>query len=897
MLADRGVISHTGLSPRPIKILDGASSRVRFAAMSKHVLVLTILAFGCGDNIVPGLVVETSVAKTTVAAGERVGARCAVLDATGEPALDATGEPLTDSTALEITYQDMDSFAFDEDQEVIGARAGVGTVRCAAPDLGLVDDEPVEIRIVAGPPLRVLTQLERPVTTAGEPDGVGCLVFDAFDNPVEDFTHTLAIAPFGAGTTVAASSVTVTLVGEYDVSCIVMGAAEVEPDRLFVLPALPAALSVALDPERTLYAVDEQVTLVAEAHDVFGNRVDDTTFAYASSPLVPSPSEARFRFDADGSYILTATVTSPTHNGVPLAASLPVFVDSSGPAITCMRVDAPTTASEAYMVQRAPGPVVFPVRVTDTFDIQSVRMNGTLASFNAGTGNFQANVALGFGMNFVDVVAIDQFGRENSTTCFVLAAEHFTPEGTHMAGSLGLRLDPPAIGDAQPTGLNSLNDILHTVLSSDELKGLVNGGLVAANPLSNGGCGVFACSPRVNYNNNSINWNAPSSTLSLIPGGLQAQVTLPNVRLTVNACGTTCCIGGSTITVRATSITATVNFGLSLQGGRLRAAVQGQPNVQVGTVTLDGSGFCGFIIDLVQSFFTGTVRNAVRDALANFINSDVGPLLDQVVSSLDVTTLGQAFDVPRLDGSGNLQLGFGLSFSSFDASTQRALLGIGTRFVPGTVGQNRPSLGIPRRTANALLDPNAPGSVDVSAYEGMLNQVLHGLWRGGYFQADLALGGGSATIDARLPPVAAITAGNRAQLMLGGINATITIPGFINTPIPILFGGRATATVSMVGDTLAFGNLTLDQLFVSFQASLTQAQRDAMAGFLTEILQDVLADAINDGLPAFPIPAFELPASVEQFGLPPGAELGIVGPTLSTTGEHCVLTGSFGVRN
>jgi hypothetical protein len=133
--------------------------------------------------------------------------------------------------------------------------------------------------------------------------------------------------------------------------------------------------------------------------------------------------------------------------------------------------------------------------------------------------------------------------------------------------------------------------------------------------------------------------------------------------------------------------------------------------------------------------------------------------------------------------------------------------------------------------------------------------------------------------------------------MLGGISATITIPGFINTPIPILFGGRATASVSLVGDTLVFGGLTIDQLFVSFQASLTQNQRTAMASFLTQVLQDVLADAINDGLPAFPIPAFELPASVAQFGLPAGAELGIVNPTLSTNGAHCVLSGGFGVRN
>jgi hypothetical protein len=182
-------------------------------------------------------------------------------------------------------------------------------------------------------------------------------------------------------------------------------------------------------------------------------------------------------------------------------------------------------------------------------------------------------------------------------------------------------------------------------------------------------------------------------------------------------------------------------------------------------------------------------------------------------------------------------------------------------------------------------------------YEGLLNHVLHGLWRGGYFQADLQLGAGTASIDARLPAVAAITSASQAQLMLGGIQATITLPGIINQPLQVMFGGRASASVSLSGNELSFGNLALTDLFVSFQASLTQAQRNALEDFLGNILRDVLADALNDGLPAVPIPSFTLPASVGTYGLPAGAELGIVAPELSASGSHYVLRGSFGVRN
>lgn len=879
--------------------------------MSMRIALLSALAFvaSCGDNLTPPADdgtpepgdprVIARVPVTTLVAGDRVNATCDIVDENGEAILDENMNPIATTTEMTISYAHEDSFARDDEDQVIVRRVGTATVRCQAPSLGLTS-EPIELTIGPGAAARVFTQLAADQTRAGEPVGVTCVAFDAFDNPVPVFEYTFAMSPTATGSTISADSVMAEKVGDYEVSCVVSGAGQVETAFLLVLPALPSALAVSLSPERPFYAISDEVAVVAQATDRFANLVDDATYTYAASPTVPSPALSRFEFNTDGTFELGANVTSETYQSVALDDSVTALVNSRGPTINCMQANSPGTVSDAYMLQQGPGSLLVPVRVEDTFDVGGVTIAGVPATFDGASGNYRAAVPIDFGMNFIDVVATDTLGAENSTTCTILAASAYTAEDATMPGALGLRLDNRAVGDPTTTGpINSLNDILHAVLVSPQLRTLVNNGLTAANPINNGSCGVFACEPDVDYNNNSISWGTPTSTVALRDGGLTTTVTLPNVRLTVRACGTTCCIGGSNVVVTTSSISATINFNLNLQGGLLRAAVSGSPTVTVGSVALDGSGFCGFLIDVIEGFLTGTVRGAVRDALTSFINSNLGPLLDEVVSSLDINSLGTTFNVPRLDGTGNVSLGFGLAFSSLNITPTRFLLGIGTRFTPGQLAHSRASLGVARRTATPLLDP--PGTttarpVGLSFYEGVLNELLHGLWRGGFMQGTLSFGSGTATIDAALPPVAAITTNNQAKLMLGGVRATITIPGVINDPIAVTFGGNATANVSLSGDDLAFGNLVLDTLFVSFDVSLTQTQRNALEGLLQDVLQDVLGSALNDGLPAFPIPTFTLPPSAAMYGLPAGAELGILTPQLSTTSPHYVLTGAFGVR-
>ena len=134
--------------------------------MRTVVFAFVTLIAGCGDNIRPGLFVDTQVASNTLAAGDPVGARCRIVDEHGDAAQESHGNTLADETELVVGYEAPDSFATDASGQVVAAKVGTANVRCSAPSLALVDQAPEQVTIVAGPPVRVITRRDHPTTLA-----------------------------------------------------------------------------------------------------------------------------------------------------------------------------------------------------------------------------------------------------------------------------------------------------------------------------------------------------------------------------------------------------------------------------------------------------------------------------------------------------------------------------------------------------------------------------------------------------------------------------------------------------------------------------------------------------------------------------------------------------------
>jgi hypothetical protein len=814
--------------------------------------------------------------------------------------LDAMGEMRMAPAGLSPSLRTVPDSSIDEIAgSFIASRAGNVEVACTFPALGLADQTPSLVEVLPGPAARVEARLDRDAITAGETVNVTCVAVDAYGNPIADVPATPRADPVAEGNTFTGFAGTFEAAGTYDVHCDVEGA-ESRSARLQVSPALPASLVVALVPELPVYAIGQVIELARVVTDRFGNRIDDAVVPVTSEPAGTRVGDGRFRYFTDGRYRLTATVTPPTEGGVVLTDSREFTVDSNGPAIEC---DSPTHGA---ILNAAPGSsVTFTGSVADLSSIMGVTVNGSSVPVDA-AGNFSTTLTSRFGINFVDIEATDGSGQVATRTCAFLLADTWAPDTAAFADSLALRLGAAAIDDGgRGGGLNSLGDILQTVLNSPGLRDTLHSSLLASNPLKPSSCdvsgpfGICLFRSEINYLNSELR-GPNAATLTLVDGGIRANVVLRDTRVQLRISGTL----GSTGWVTFSNIDVTAIFDTSLSGGRLRMSVRpGSVSTTVGSISTDFSGLSGAIIDILASLINGTLRNLVRDLVTDWVTNNFNSILDGVVGGLDVESLGTSFDVPRLSGGGTIEVSFAPGFSSLSTTSSRMLVGLSTR-LSATPTHARPTLGAPIPSGPALYNTSTSSATQIGLHVGVLSQALHALWRAGFLDATLDSGsvsglpgGVSAELTTLLPPSVELIEGDRVELSLGAVNMRLAYPALFPEPIDAAIGARASMRVALDGDSFTFSDFRLDELYFSTgSVSLDERSRTSIEMVLRRILGRIVGSALTDSLPAVPVPAFELPASLAAYGLPAGASLGLTSPTLSTAPRHLVLQGGFGIR-
>jgi len=841
--------------------------------------------------------VETDLLSTVVAAGDLVVVTCRLLDQYGED-IDSRGLDFS------IVYTPPDSFDLTG-PDVIATRAGRAGVQCGLGLYGIVDNTPATLEILPGAPHTVVTTVDEYHIQAGEDVSATCEVIDAFGNPVLDAEPVLQATPSDR-TTISDSKIRIEIAGIYDIACHVDGAQVEEFKQVEVTPSLPASLAIAVVPNQQVYAIGQVVEIAYVVTDEFGNVIPAADVSITSSPAGQPFGTGRFRYAAEGTYTITVRVNGATSGGVTLKETATIVINSDGPAIEC------GTPVDGGMIDVAVGSQVnFSGTVADASGVTNVKVNGLAVPVNP-DGSFSSAINVTWGINFVELVATDAFGEENTRFCAFLASDDWKAEGpsSHLDNGVLLRLNPASIDDGNRADIDSLADILDRVLNATELRDQLHSSMLAANPLKPSTCdtkvlGVCLFRSEVIYLDTQID-GPNTTTLSLVNGGLRVQARVKNVRVRVRIKGHISGIPYDTTGwVTVSSLDVDMIIDLTSSAGRPKATVR-STSTSVGSVSTSFNGIDGAIVNVVVSLFNGSVRNLIRDSIQDFVRNNFNGILDGVFSSLDISSFGTTFAVPRLEGNGQVTLDFGTNLTGLSVNTSRARFGIGTRIRPQVVSVALPSLGTPLPPQALDVEPAGSQPVIVAIYVAVLNQALHSLWRGGFLNTTLGsqFSGGAglpsglrADIEGLLPPVVENIAGNKVRLMLGGLRLNLIYPGLFDAGLPMTLGATATTDVSVQNGTLQFGVITIENLYFSTNAvSLDANTRSIVESFLNGLVQGIVNASLNNALPSLPIPSFTLPASLSAYGLPANGKMTISPTSTVQTSSQYILRGNFAIQ-
>ncbi len=871
----------------------------------RRVLCIAIVVAGCGDNLKPepdeDTVLTVSLethAPAQVIAGDPINVSCTLIENGIETMVEGDVKVVDEAAVIRMGAS------------IVARTAGTVDVSCALPGRGLVDPTPETVEIVAGPPANLITTITPDPVIAGNSVTATCQVYDAYGNLITDSeTPTLQLSPADSANTVTDLSALMIRSGHYTGRCYLPGTTS--NDAGFdVLPNLPANIAVGKFPDLPVYALGDIVIITHVVTDRYGNEIYDASITDTSAPITgigPTVEvmPSQFRYNGEGLYRVTASVDPPTDGDQPVTATTDILVNSRGPAISCL--------NDATMLNMTPG-AMLPVTgtATDVNGVSSVTVNGAAVPVD-GNGNFSASVPTRFGMNFVDVTATDSFGEPTTRVCTFLVANRYFNPSDPIADTISLGLAQPAVDDFGRSGpITSLGDVLHTILNSSGLKTTVHNTLLAANPLKPSSCdqkvlGVCIYSSEVTYIDSRF--PGPNDvTLTLVDGGMRAVARLNNIGVNLRVRGKVTGISYDTMGwVNVSYIEVQLTLDTTLVNGQPKISVRpSSVSSSVGSISTQFDGVDGWIVNnIVVPLAQGSLRDTLRNLITTFVANNFNSTLDGLIGNLDISTLGTTFNVPRLDGSGSVAMGFGLAFSSLTTSASRMLFGIGTKMTT-TPANAFPTLGVPLPPGTNLADPSisAPANTAVAAHVGIFDHALHALWRANYFAVTLSgtqLGSGvppevSLVVTTRLPPVATVLANGTVQLQLGALDLLIQHPS-LPPDLSVRLGAVAHATVQLVGNDLTFGSIVIDQVHVSTDVvNLDAQEQQDLETALGALVQQLADQSLNNALPAIPIPAFTIPASLGQYGLPAGKQLGINNPSLSIAPQHFTLRGQFGIR-
>jgi hypothetical protein len=523
--------------------------------------------------------------------------------------------------------------------------------------------------------------------------------------------------------------------------------------------------------------------------------------------------------------------------------------------------------------------------------LSDVRVNGAPVVV-AADNTFSATVTGRYGLNFVELSAIDGGGAAQTRLCAFLGAQRWATEGAQFEEALMFRLEPQGLQKLMTRyplwfagpGPQALDSSLATNIGHAVI----------------GNCSGFGTCADIQY---------LSVSAALLPGpaGFSVSVTNQqtlNVRVTydislhLRASGKEFGVPQPTITGDALFDNATVSVDVNLYVDPVSGLpyVSGNPN-DVSWNAADWSQFNG-LGPTVRGMVVSFVEAQLASSLGSVVFTGSAGLFEGLFAGMDVAGTGAGFPVGRLDGTGNVTVALARRHSV-------ALINAGFSLHTGlrvTAPPPDPTGRIPLPPFDDPIVPPHASDAWSSVHAGVFNQVLQALWRADLFDGTVdgaALGPGlpaGTSVSAQLgtmPVVTGFDPGGATRLDVGALHLLVTHPD-LPPGLSVTAGGRIRAQAALVADDLLFDGMVVDELHVSTGAvTLDAASRATLDDLVQRVLVKVADIALNDSLPVVPEAVFTIPPSLGPYGLPVGSQL-VGPPSLVLEPNYAFLEGLIG---
>lgn len=794
--------------------------------------------------------IRTTILKTDITAGDRIGVACSVLDALGNSTTGETVLRITPDTGTTVTGG----------KNIRFTAAGTFGVTClmAPPTEDSLYGNTVDVSVSPDAIADIQTVLSRDTIAPTEEVTVTCPGTDRFGNAVAlDKVITLPVDGI-TGIDPNRLRITGTQAGVYPITCAPKEAfvkATYHPASLTVVAGAAAALTMDLDPDQTVYALGQRPKVTARLVDAWGNEVADAsgvtiTARLGGNLMQTFASGQRAILDAEGAWTLVAELGD-------LVATRTLLVDASAPTIDI------TYPDRGAMITNGGGPVTVTGIISDaTGGLASVKVNGTPRNITQGQNRYELTmqVAPHHGLNTLTVEATDVQGQTVRIAQSYMLAPGWKSAVESFADGIIARLTRAFIDDGNRQGRpDDLATIIERVVQGMDVASYIPSPVVQY-----AGYDVFL---------RNVRYDPPRVQLSPSRDLLNLHMDITNLSIDVDAEGFIDVSG----VVTADAISVDVQLGVTVQQGTPKVTAQ-TISVIIDGLDIDVHWSINWLIDL----FTDTIRESVVSSFEDVLRAEIPPAVQGALASL---ALDQSFQVPGfLPGMAPLNVRLQAKPNNAVVDEKGLDVRLATQVTaakkvqwstPGSLvrgGCFGADLGTP--TWNESKKMTMALSLDV------LNQVLHAVWQGGALEMSLGAAAFgdvdlsqygvsdlSLDLSARMPPVLTDCEGGVLKIQLGELHLDADLK-LNNLPMSVdmivAFETTADVTVDASGKiSIALGEIAPEDILIDItrvESDLfTQDQEDVLIALLRDqLLSKVLGDFGGQGLADFPLPEFDL---------------------------------------